>query len=57
MMSTITPLKYQEQLFADVLQNRCSQNLANFTRKHLCVEINLKKTSSRCFPEKFTKFL
>ena len=33
----------QKQSFADVLQNRCSKNFANFTGKHLFWSLFLKK--------------
>ena len=33
----------QQQSFADVLQNRCSKNFANFTGKHLCWSLFLKR--------------
>ena len=29
-------ISFDKQSIAVVLQNRCSQNLANFTRTHLC---------------------
>ena len=33
----------QKQSFADVLQNRCSKNFANFTGKHSCWSLFLKR--------------
>ena len=33
----------QMKSFADVLQNRCSKNFANFTGKHLCWSLFLKR--------------
>ena len=59
----------EKQSFADVLQNRCSKNFANFTGKPLCWSLFLKscrveawniikkRLQRKCFPVKFAKFL
>ena len=60
----------QKQLFADVVQNRCSENFYKFHRKKPVLEFLLNKVAGlkvcnfikirpqyRCFPMNFPKFL
>ena len=59
----------EQQPFTDVLQNRCSENFANFAGKPVLeslfkkvaglrpCNVTKKRLQHRCFPVKFAKFL
>ena len=58
-------IDFRKQLFANVLQNSCSQKFRNIHRKTLVLEslfdketfVIKKKLQHRCFPVNITKFL